>query len=141
MAGLLTKQLETLTAPDVDEFCRLGVPESETVELKGPLPHKKGEPWSATNPHLSEHAKRELVRQVVCLANSHGGHLVLGIAETDEDPPRADHVVPIPACGKLETLLEDVLQNSIDPAVIPLRVKSVPWPDGAEEGVLLSLAK
>ena len=137
MAGLLTKQLETLTAADVDEFCRLKVAESETVELKGPVPHKKGEPWSATNPQLSDYAKRELVRQVVGLANSHGGHLVIGIAETDEDPPKADKPAPIEAAGDLATRLEDVLRNTIEPALMPLEVVPVSYPEGEKSGIVV----
>ena len=86
--------------------------------------------WT-TGGNVEQLGKARLFKEVVALANTSGGHLILGIAETKDKPPAADKVTPVSHCLELAERLERAAQ-SIDPPIPLLGVRGVPTePDGA----------
>jgi hypothetical protein len=68
--------------------------------------------------------KRELLKDVSALANSHGGHLVLGIEETEGV---ATNVIGVDIDADAEILrMELILRNAIDPPISGIKIRSIP---------------
>lgn len=138
MSNALTKPIRDLTSQDLDDLCKERVVESEVLELNREVPWKsESQRWSDSSSKLSDYAKREMLKEVVALANAFGGHYLIGVSETSDDPPRAGNVTPVAACGKLETTLDDVLRNSIDPPLPSLEIGSVPYGHSQTNGVVI----
>lgn len=137
MRDLFTKPIETLTRTDVESV--IGWPESLQVEYKRDLPGKDGrpDPW-LTGGKVADFAKEKLFKEIVALANTSGGHLVIGVAETKEGPPTADGISPIPRCVDLAERLEASAQ-SIDPPIPVLLVRGIQTADGGSGVVLFRI--
>lgn len=130
MPALFTKPIEELTDADVAEI--IGWPESLTVEFKGELPGKDGrpDPWLKGG-SVDAFARDKLFKEVIALANTSGGHLVLGIKETSGGtPPTAAEVTPVPRCADLAERLSRAAQQ-IDPPIPLLLVRGVETDGGA----------
>lgn len=134
---ILRKSLDSITAEDIEDFCTHHPEENAQLEFKCQVPDEKAEkePWSASNTKLSKPAKKKILRAIVALANSYGGHLILGIKDDGQD--KADSPTPIPACSQLEKILEDVLRDSVDPQIVGIEMRTVPFPAGSDEGILI----
>ena len=134
MRDLFLKPIETLAADDVRDA--IGWPESLVVEYKADLPARegRGDAW-LTGGTVEQIAKEKLFKEVVALANTSGGHLVVGMAETKEKPPAAASIAPIPRCVELADRLERAAQ-SIDPPIPLLLVRGIPTSDDGS-GVVL----
>ena len=134
MPTMFTAPLETLTTADVDAL--LGWPESLTAEFKRELPGRDGRPdgWT-TGGKVEEYARTRLFKEIVALANTAGGHLLIGM---DEDktasPPTACGIIPVPRCAELAERLIQMAQ-SIDPPIPFLVAKGIPTE--GEAGVVL----
>lgn len=117
MLPLFTKPLHDLVASDVHQVVSERFPEGPAVEYKGELPAEQGrDPWYEGG-KPSAYARSKIFKEVVAFANAYGGQLVLGIAETEEKPPRAERVVPIPRCHDLAERLRDMARDFIDPQI------------------------
>lgn len=137
MSSLLQAPLDELTAQDVDAFCDRGPTESETLELKESIPSQEKEVWAEEH-NLHKGAKKSILKEVVALANSYGGALILGVGETKDDPPRADSPTPIPSCADLVTRLEDLFRDAIEPRIPGLQIRSIPYPEeSSKEGIVI----
>ncbi len=134
MRDLFIKPIETLTDDDVRSV--IGWPESLVVEYKADLPAREGrsDAW-LTGGNVEQYAKEKLFKEVVALANTSGGHVVVGISETKEKPPAATDIRPIPRCVELAERLERAAQ-SIDPPIPLLLVRGIPTLDDGS-GVVL----
>jgi Putative DNA-binding domain len=134
MRDLFTKPIELLTADDARSV--IGWPESLLVEFKQELPSRegRGDAWTKGG-NVEDHAKRGIFKEVVALANTSGGHLVLGIVETKEKPPAAARIAPVPRCVELAERLERSAQ-SIDPPIPRLLVRGIPT-DEDGSGIVL----
>ena len=131
--SLLLKPLDLVTAEDVDSM--IGWPETLTVEYKEVLPGRDGRDYAwLGGGRVESYARDKLFKEVVALANTAGGHVFLGIEETDEPPPTAASIKPIPRCVDLAERLARMAQ-SIDPPIPLLLVRGVPI-DG-EAGVVV----
>ena len=130
MPDLFTKPIEEITAADVSGL--LGWPESLTVEFKEALSGKDGRPdsWTRGSSDIEPYARNKLFKEVVAFANTSGGHLVLGIAETKAAPPMANSITPVPRCVDLAERLARAAQ-AIDPPIPLLLVQGVPTDDSA----------
>lgn len=138
MSDLLHKPLNDVNASDLDEFVSRSPAEGPTLEFKGRVPARANEtPWSAGNLRLPNHAKDDLISEVLAFLNTYGGQLLLGIRETDDPPPRADIVQPVDACQELARRIDDLLMNTIDPSTSAYEVRAIAYPDGADEGVVI----
>lgn len=98
MADLFTKSLTELTFAEVEALVADEVAEGQMVEFKADLPARSAahDPWHDNQERIGEKARNELLSEVIALANSDGGHLVLGIAESDAAPPVAARITPFP---------------------------------------------
>ncbi len=103
----------------------LGWPESSSVEFKQEIPGKDGkpDPWAAGGKY-GEYGRDKIFKELVAFANTTGGHLILGVAETRTKPPVAAALAPIPRCHDLAERLSRAAQQ-IDPPIPNLRVAAV----------------
>jgi hypothetical protein len=123
MVPLFSQPIESLTAADLVPL--IGWPESLTVEYKRELPTREGRPARWVNGgELEEHARNKIFKEVIALANTVGGHVILGISETETSPPVAGSISPIPRCALLAERLEQAAQ-SIDPPIPLLLVRAI----------------
>ena len=124
MPTLFTAPLETLTAPDAEAL--MGWPESLTVEFKRELPGRDGRPdaWT-TGGKIEDYARTRLFKEIVALANTAGGHLLIGVDEDDTaKPPTACGITPVPRCADLAQRLIQMAQ-SIDPPIPLLLARGI----------------
>lgn len=125
MPSLFTRPIEVLSADDVTSI--LGWPEFLTTEFKQDLSSKRGgaDPWIGGG-NVGDYARLKLLREIVALANTQGGHLVLGIEEDRSVSPRiAGAIKPISRCVVLAERLSQMAQH-IDPPIPLLLVKVSP---------------
>ena len=113
-----------LSADDVTSI--LGWPEFLTTEFKQDLSSKRGgaDPWIGGG-NVGDYARLKLLREIVALANTQGGHPLLGIQEDRSVSPRiAGAIKPIPRCVVLAERLSQMAQH-IDPPIplLPARVR------------------
>lgn len=127
MLSALTKPLESLTSVDLDELVQRRWPESENVEYKGELHRERANQPDAwyTGGNVSSQAKNKIFKEIVAFANTSGGRLFLGIAETPNRPPCAASIQPVPRCCELAERLEQSIASSVDPPLTFFRVSGV----------------
>jgi predicted HTH transcriptional regulator len=106
--ALLSKSLDTVNAEDV--LALIGWPESAQLEFKQEIPGRDGkaDPWSEGREY-GTYGRDKLFKEVVAFANTTGGTLILGIAETSSKPPLADVISPISRCHDLAERLRRLL--------------------------------
>jgi hypothetical protein len=76
----------------------------------------------------SDSDKRELLKDVSAFANAHGGHLVIGIQETEGV---ATGISGVDIDGDREILrMEQIIRNATDPAISGIRIRSIPLATG-----------
>ena len=109
MADLAESHLDRLIADDVAE--------SRDLEFKR-------EPYGS-----DRDAKREFLKDVTALANTFGGHLIIGI---DEDGGMARHIVPISdrTFDDEKLRLENLLRDAVEPRLIGVEMQQVPVTGG-----------
>lgn len=138
MRKLLTAPMSEIGSDDIDRLITNQEPESSSLELKVSLPCKgKGpEPWQSGENKISDHSRNVILSEVVGMANSGGGIVLLGVEETKTKPGRAKAVIPIKECKELAERLGDMAWSVIDPRLPSLEIKGIPYkPDGS--GVVL----
>jgi hypothetical protein len=102
----------TLSKEHLESMVTLKVPESEVIEYKREL--KLG----------TSAEKRELCKDLSALSNSHGGHLIFGIAEDSDG--RADQIVGIPFSGDDEDKFNQIVTSGITPRLQRFEPHKVP---------------
>jgi hypothetical protein len=76
----------------------------------------------------SDSDKRELLKDVSAFANSHGGHLVLGVKESEGV---AVEITGIDVDADSEILrIEQILRNAIEPPISGIRIRSITLESG-----------
>ena len=115
----------------------MGWPELLLVEYKAELPGRDGrpDPW-IDGSKVGQYALDKLFKELVALANTSGGHLVVGIAELEEAPPVAVSIRPIPRCVDLAERLGRAAQ-AIDPPIPLLQVRGVATEPDGDGGVVI----
>jgi hypothetical protein len=134
---LFSKPLLEIDEKDIQALCDAGYPETDQVEYKESLPGKSGpDGWHTGADSFADHARDQLFAEIVALANTRGGHLLLGIEESPESPKRAVSAKPIRNCHELAKRLSQAAFSCIEPALSELQIVGVPvGADGA--GVVL----
>lgn len=127
MIGAFAKPLELVAANDIAELPALAWPEGYEVEFKETLPHKTGSvhPWLNGQENIGDYARNEILAEVIAFANTLGGTVFLGIAETADNPPRAGAVNALPRIGDLARRFEDAARSCIDPPLPRLQIRAV----------------
>ena len=97
MLAVFTKPIELVTAADIVELYAQTWPEGYEVDFKEALPDRRGgqHPWF-TGGDIGDHARDEILSQVIAFANAQGSSVVLGIEEASDKPPRARAVIALP---------------------------------------------
>src|ERR1700682_4128451 len=124
MPSVFEKPIETMTTADAEAM--LGWPENENIEFNEALPGDKGapDPW-LTGGEVTKYAKKEIFKEIVALANTAGGHFILGVEESDEEPHVAKSIKPIPRCADLAVRLKRSAYSSIDPPIPGLNSRGI----------------
>ena len=125
---LFDRSLQVIEIGDIESLVARGISESDTVEFKEDLPSKGKDPWHSGNA-VSERARNKLLEELIAFANSLGGWLVLGMAESQDSPPRAFNICPLPRCSDLAMRLEQAAGALIEPQVPSLRFQGIPIDD------------
>ena len=73
----------------------------------------------------SDSDKRELLKDVSALANSHGGHLVLGVGETEGVATELKGIGGVNLDDEL-VRMEQILRSGLEPAISGIRMKAIP---------------
>ena len=102
---------DSIEEKDLIELVDAQVPEGLRLDFK------------LTNYGKSDSDKRELLKDVSALANSHGGHLVIGIEETEGV---ATNIAGVDIDTDAEILrMEQILRNAIEPPISGIRMRSI----------------
>ena len=135
MLTLFSKSLRALTPEDIECLITDAYPEGDDVEFKQELPATgsgAADPWMNGGPNIGDRARNEILDEIAAFANGHGGHLVLGIAETTDRPARAERVTPVPRSIELAERLRLQVRDCIDPQFPVVDIAGiVTTPDGA----------
>jgi hypothetical protein len=131
--------LESLTAPDVQQVCTDHVPEGTEIEYKSDLPTKGGraqlDAWHSGGA-VGEYARNTIAEEVIAFANTMGGVVCIGIGETQDHPKRADKPQPLPRVHELARRLRQAVYDVIDPPLSVLEAVGVDM-DGQGNGVVV----
>ena len=77
----------------------------------------------------SDSDKRELLKDASALANSHGGHLVLGVEETEGVATELRGIEGLDLDAEL-LRMEQILRSGLEPTVSGIRMKAIPLANG-----------
>ncbi|TCO79235.1 putative DNA-binding protein [Plasticicumulans lactativorans] len=109
-------EFDRITEQDLQELVEAQVPEGLRLDFK------------LTCYGKSDSDKRELLKDASALANSHGGHLIIGIEEIEGV---ATNVVGVDTDADAEILrMEQILRNAIEPPISGIRMRSIPLTNG-----------
>ena len=140
MIALQSKPPDQITAADIASLVTSRVPESDRIEYKKELPAKakgKRDPWMDGQPKIGDHAKNQILKEVVSFANAYGGLLVLGMEEdTNSTPAVAKGICPIPKCAELAERFRLIFRDRVEPQLRSCEIFPV-VPTGAEDGVVV----
>lgn len=134
---MISKPLDQITPEDIADLYARGAYESQILEFKQELPGERGrpDPW-ITGGNFTNYARDRLSREIVAFANAQGGTLIVGIEETEDNPPRAAAARPIPRIQDLAMQLEEAARACIDPRLPALQARGIEM-DNAGRGVLI----
>ena len=119
-----SKPVTELTFDDIQALVDNQEPEGVTLEYKREL-------------NTSPGGKKELAKDVSAMANSQGGHLIIGLAEEDHGPKMPEQFVErMLGRQKVEEWLDQVLNSNIQPRV-NVHIKPIPVPGNPEECVVV----
>jgi hypothetical protein len=90
---------------------------------------------------VGDHARNQLIAEVIAFANAYGGTLVLGIRETDNKPARAGGITPVPRCIELAERLRLQCRDCIEPQVPLLELAGVPTEDDGTGVVVIRVPR
>jgi hypothetical protein len=132
----LLKPLRELKSDDLDRVVSESWKEDERLEFKEALAASKSQqgknPWYEGADEISHTAKGDLFAEVVAMANSFGGDVILGIreskgedAEGRKEPRRAIGRLLVPRCRELADRLRASARDSIEPELPILQVEPV----------------
>lgn len=105
-------QFEAITIEDLKELIAAQVPEGLRIEYKRELYGN------------SDGDKREFLKDVTALANSHGGHLLLGIEESGGSATRISGVECQDADSEI-LRMEQMLRGGVEPTISGIRIKAI----------------
>jgi Putative DNA-binding domain len=122
---MVGKPLREIDQNDLLLLCKKSWREDEQFELKQDLPSKGGLDSWHTAGTISPYARDKILAEVVAFANSYGGDVVIGMAESGDKPAAAERLSPIPNCVDLAERLNDQARSCIEPPIPSLRTHPV----------------
>lgn len=113
---------ESIGQSDLQELVDAQVPEGLNLDFK------------LTNYGRSDSDKRELLKDVSAFANSHGGHLILGV---EESAGVAAQIIGVDIDADAELLrMEQIIRNAIEPPIYGVRMRAIPLSSGKKVFVI-----
>lgn len=137
------KSVQDMNIGDVGEIIEKQTPENDRLEFKGGLSSDKRHPdeWIPGRYVVTDKAKEGIIKHLIAFANTSGGRLILGVAESDTEPRYAKAITPVENAQLLLERLLDCIQDSVEPKMINLEAKCIPI-DSEGRGILIfSLAR
>ena len=133
MLNIINKPADHIDVGDIHELVTSQVPEGQQLEFKKTLPGdgKIPDPWLSRQNRIDNRSRNELLEEVVAFANAQGGLLLVGISESQDKPPVADKIIPLPKCAELADRLRKMLRDCVEPQVPLLEVFGVPVEEDA----------
>ena len=137
MIEVLSKPADQIGISDIESLIRSEVPEGEQIEFKEGLSTKgdTDDPWNTDKNKIGDRAKDALLKEVVGFANAHGGAVLLGIGESEANPPVAARIVPVQRCADLAERLKLVFRDRVEPQLPRINIFAVPTK--GESGVVI----
>ncbi len=138
MLEVLSKPADQIIISDIKSLIELEVPEGEQIEFKAELPAKgdgSPDPWMSGENRIGERAKNTILEEAVAFANAHDGALLLGIGESNTNPPVAATISPLPRCAELAERLQLVFRDCVEPPLPRIEIFAVPTED--DDGVVV----
>lgn len=143
--SLVSKPLEAITIDDLQSLIDAGARETAVLEFKGSLPVPKVGPavdrWVERGDKVGDHARNELLAEIVAFSNADGGTLVLGLHETKDEPRCAERLNPLPNCEGLAKRLLDAAEDIIEPRLSAVAARGLPANKTGDGYVLIRAGK
>jgi hypothetical protein len=146
--SILRKPLTDVTVADLDDLVESAARETGELEFKGALPFvpTKGQPatadrWIEKGDRIGEHARDQVLSEIVAFANADGGTLVLGLHETKDEPRRAERLEPLPKCEELAKRFLDAAEDVVEPRLPTFQARALPAADDGSGYVLMRVGK
>ena len=142
MTAVLSKPADEIGVADIQELIDSQVPEGQEIEYKETLSTEHGSPdrWVTQGDRIGRIAKQKICKESVAFANAYGGALLLGIAESETQPPVAESITPVPRCSDLAERLRLVFRDDVDPQIPGLEIFPVRT-DGDSGVVIIRVGK
>ena len=142
MIEVLSKPADQVRVGDIESLIESEVPEGEQIEFKEslPTPGDSTDPWMSGENRIGEPAKKKILKEVTAFANAYGGVLLLGIEESDTQPPVAAKISPIPRCAELAERLKLVFRDRVEPQLPRIEIFAVQT-EGDKGVVLIRVGK
>jgi hypothetical protein len=136
--GIFGGDLAALKAQDMIQLCADAVQEGTEVEYKSDLPVKGGKALDAwhTGGAVGEYARNAIAEEITAFANTMGGVVCIGIAETLDHPKRADKPQPLPRVQELARRIRQAVYDVVDPPLPVLEAVGIDL-DGLGNGVVV----
>jgi hypothetical protein len=124
---LVSKPIHEWGLDDLNLIVARQSEESQFLEFKEYMPLKnQGLGWNF-NGILHANERDGLAKEIVAFANAYGGHLIVGIKETQEKPSRAKRLGDVNTdVAELAERLRSALNSIIDPPINGLRIQPIP---------------
>ena len=137
MFNLISKPAEQIAINDITALIETQVPEGEQIEFKESLRRRKNspDPWILGKNEIGDGARDEVLEEAVAFANAHGGALLIGIRESESNPPVAAEITPVPRCFELAERFKLKFRDCVEPQIPNLEVFAIPT--DSESGVVI----
>ncbi len=125
---MFTIPIEDLQVSDIEALVNTTkLSENDRIEYKETLPAlgTNCDNWINGEDSIGDYALKKITKEIVAFSNTHGGTLIIGIAEDGGSPPRPDSINFLPRCEQLEQRLMQSIADRIEPRLDNLQSKSV----------------
>jgi Schlafen, AlbA_2 len=123
-----SKPIGEIGEQDLLGLIESGVIENRQLEYKAELPE------------TGDNAKKEFVRDVVSFANSAGGHIIYGIAESSGVPTRFEPISEDKIDGA-KLRLEQIIRSSVEPTIQGLKIERVKLPSTGGHALIIEIPR
>jgi hypothetical protein len=142
--SVVSKPLDIITIDDLRALIDAGARETAVLEFKGSLPVRDGstaDRWIERGDRIGDHARNELLAEIVAFSNADGGTLIIGLHETKDEPRCAHRLEPLPDCEGLAKRLLDASEDIIEPRLFAITARALPTNERGEGYVLVRAGK
>jgi hypothetical protein len=129
---IFSKSFDEIAKEDIDELINEDYPEDLFVEYKRKL---SKDTWQNNQKGIAKKSKEKLAEEIIAFANTDGGILIVGIKESEDNPPKADSIYCIPNVADLADRIRRSIYDLVEPKIPNLKAKGIPV-DG-NNGVLI----